>query len=348
MTDPLNGNRLALNDMHAAAGATFVESAGWWLPAHYGDPIGEHRAIRESAAVIDGSSSSRLLVTGPGSGGLVQRVFGDTIVELHEAEAIRAVALDDQGLVRDFAVVARTGTNSYLVLGAPGQRSKTAGRLRAAASPEMDARVDDRTETTCMVGLVGPEAAAVMSKYLSDGLPERLPGMHCIAFEALGFRALAIRISDTGEDGFAMMLAPGVARHTFESVRAAGVPLAGEIGRTIARVEACIPAFSPDLEFGLTPAEADLAGLVSAVGGPVRRMLSALLLDGEGDLPVGTPVTVGSTAIGEVRSCLRSPLLGSTIALGVVEAHHSLPGIMLEVAGRPARVVTKPFYRRRN
>lgn len=348
MTQPLNASRLALNEMHVAASATFAERDGWWLPAHYGDPIAEYGAIRASAAVIDRSASSRLLVTGAGSSDLLVRVFGDIVGELQEAEAIRAVALDDDGAVRDFTLVARTGANAFLLMGEPGQRRETTDRLREAISSDIDARVDDRTETTCLVGLVGPEAASVMSKYLSDGLADRLPGMHCIAFEALGFRSLAIRISDTGEDGFALMLAPGVARHTIESVRAAGVPLAGQVAQTIARVEACIPAFSPDLEVGLTPAEADLAGLVSAGSGPVRRMLSALLMDGQGELTSGVPITLGPTAVGEIRSSVRSPLLGSTIALGVVEAHYSLPGTTLEVAGRPATVVTKPFYRRRN
>ncbi len=348
MTQPPNVTRLTLHDMHAGAGATFAARDGWWLPAHYGDPVAEHRAIREAAAAMDRSFASRLLVTGKKSTELLRRVFGETIADIEESEATRAVTLDEQGAVRDFAVIARTGGASYLVMGEPGQRHETADRLRTATSAEWDARVDDRTETTCMVGLVGPEAASVMSKYLSDGLPDQVPGMHCVAFEALGFRALAIRISDTGEDGFALMLAPGVARHTIESVRAAGVPLVGAIAQTIARVEACIPAFSPDLEVGLNPAEADLAGLVTASSGPVRRMLSALAIDGEIETSTGAPITLGSTTVGEVRSCVRSPLPGSTIALGVVEAHHSLPGTVLEVAGRQARVVTKPFYRRRN
>lgn len=348
MTSAQNASRLVLNDMHVAAGATFAESTGRWLPAHYGDSLAEYGAIRGSAAAIDRSSTSRLLITGSDSGRLLTRIFGDTVGELHEAEVVRAVATNDGGMVRDFVLVARTGTNAFLVIGEPGQRRETVDRLRGAKSPDWDASVDDRTETTCLVGIVGPEATSVVSNYLSEGLADRVPAMHCVAFEALGFRSLAIRISDTGEDGFALMLAPGVARHAFESVRAGGVPLAGQHAQNIARVEACIPAFSPDLEVGLNPAEADLAGLVSAGSGPVRRMLSALVVDGDIEPATGVPITLGPTAVGEVRSSVRSPLLDSTIALGVVEARCSLPGTVLDVAGSPAKVVTKPFYRRRN
>lgn len=348
MTSPENASRLLLNDMHIAAGAAFVESCGWWLPAHYGDPLAEYGGIRGSAAAIDRSSTSRLLITGPDSGRLITRIFGDTVSELREAEVIRAVVVNDSGAVRDFVLVARTGANAFLVIGEPGQRGETVDRLRGGIPPDWDARVDDRTETTCLIGIVGPEAASVVSNSLSDGLADRVPGMHCVAFEALGFRSLAIRISDTGEDGFILMLAPGVARHAFESVRAGGVPLAGHHAQTIARVEACIPAFSPDLEVGLNPAEADLAGLVSAGSGPVRRMLSALVVDGDTEPATGVPITLGPAAVGEVRSSVRSPLLGSTIALGIVEARCSLPGTVLDIAGSPARVVTKPFYRRRN
>ncbi|HEY5475749.1 MAG TPA: glycine cleavage T C-terminal barrel domain-containing protein [Tepidiformaceae bacterium] len=347
MTEPPAAH-LLLHDMHLAAGATFAAYCGWSLPHDYGDAIAEYRAFRSSAAAVDRSFQSRLLVTGGESQALLVSVFGETIDELQEAEAIRTVALDNDGTVRDFAVVARTGAASFLIIGEPGQRQETARRLRDAILADWDVRVDDRTETTCLVGIVGPEAAMVVSNHLSDGLPDRVPGMHCVAFEALGFRSLAIRISDTGDDGFALMLAPGVARHAFESVRAAGVSLAGHAAQTVARVEACIPAFSPDLEVGLNPAEADLAGLVSGASGPVRRMLSAMRIGGDVAPATGVPITLGPTAIGEVRSSVRSPLLASTIALCVVEARQSLPGTVLDVAGSPTTVVTKPFYRRRN
>ncbi|MGH2633207.1 MAG: hypothetical protein ACRDG3_07340, partial [Tepidiformaceae bacterium] len=78
--------------------------------------------------LIDRSQRSRLLVTGTDASVVLGQVFAGYLDELEEARAVRAVALDQQGIIRDVAVVARTGAIAYLVIGEPGQRAETLGR----------------------------------------------------------------------------------------------------------------------------------------------------------------------------------------------------------------------------
>ena len=337
---------LALRELHAQAGAVFGVEQGWSLPMHYGEAGAEHAALRSGAAIVDRSQRSRFMVTGTDALDVLRAVFAGHVGELEEGRAMRTVALGDDGNIRDLVLIARTGGIAYLVTGEATQRFETLARMQAAVQPDWDASIGDRTETTCLIGLAGPAAQEMARQHLSDGLPARMQLLHTTTFEFHGFRTLAIRTSDTGEDGFELMLAPAVAQHVIETLRAAGAPLIGFVAQEMARVEACIPAFAPDLQPGLSPAEADLDVLLGIEAGREGRTLAALLFDGE-PVPAGTPILHHGTAVGEVRSCLRSSGLNATIGLGIIESRHAFPGQELDAKGVTAHVVMKPFLRRR-
>ncbi|MBI5947914.1 MAG: aminomethyl transferase family protein [Chloroflexi bacterium] len=346
MTTPARLYHLALRDLHAAAGARFEHRLGWSLPANFGDAGAEQAAIRGGAAILDRSHRSRFIVSGTDAGEVLSAAFAGRMEELEEGRAVRTVALDGQGLIRDVVLVARTGGIAYLVVGEPGQRFETFERLQVAVQPSWDARVDDRTETTCLIGVAGPGAARAVEANLAEALPARLQPLHIVTFEFHGFRSLAIRTSDTGEDGFEFMFAPAVAQHAIETLRAGGVPLAGDLAQEVVRVEACVPAFSPDLETGLTPAQAGLDALLEIPGGAGGRMLSAILLESDEVVAAGSLVRVRGQVAGEVRSCVRSAALDATIALAIVDSGSATPGTALDVAGHLATIVSKPFLRR--
>jgi aminomethyltransferase len=347
MTTPAPVYHLALRDLHAAAGASFSVASGWSLPVSYGDVPAEHEAVRSNAGVFDRSQRSRFLVTGTDAGDVLAAVFAGHVNELDEGRAMRTVALDAEGSIRDLVLIARTGGIAYMVSGEPGQRFETLARLQSAVAADFDARIDDRTESTVLLGLAGPNAAQVARDHLSDALPARLQSLHCVTFEFHGFRALAVRTSDTGEDGFEFMLAPAVAQHVIETLNAAGIRLVGHQALEIARVEACIPAFEPDLVPGLSPAEADLDVLLGVPGGRARRILSGVILDGE-PVATGTELQGEGQSVGDVRSCVRSPRLNATIALGIIHVRNAFPGTALRAGPSGATVVAKPFYRRRS
>jgi aminomethyltransferase len=339
---------LALRELHASAGATLARRHGWALPAHYGDLEREYRALREGAAVADRSHIGRLMVTGTDAGELLARTFASHVDELEEGRAVRSAWLDGRGRIGDLALIARTGGIAYMVEGEPSRRSETLERLREQEGEDWDVRLDDRTESTCLLSLAGPAAAGVVERHLSDALPARLPALGTVAFEFHGFRTLATRTSSTGDDGFEFMLAPAVAQHLLETLVQAGIPLAGDDAWEVARVEACVPAFEPDLEPGLTPAQAGLDLVLDIPGGDQSSILAGVILHADEPLPAGTAVTVDGQVCGQVRSCVRSPGLRATIALAVVDAARALPGTALDAGGVPGTIVAKPFYRRRS
>ncbi len=347
MTTPARRYHLALRSLHEGANAVFATRDGWSVPLHYGDARAEHAALRGQAVVFDRSQRSRILVAGTDAADVLVATFAGHVGELEEGRAMRTVALDADGTIRDLVLVARTGGISYLVSGEPGQRDETLERLRDHVGADYDVRIEDRTESTCLLGLAGPAATAVVAAHLSEGLPARLQTLHCTTFEFHGFRSLATRTSDTGEDGYELMLAPAVAQHVVGTLVGAGVRLVGAAALETARVEACIPAFAPDLETGLSPAEADLDVMLDLPAGRERWMLSAILIEGP-VMEAGTPVLAGGVRVGELRSCVASPTLGATVGLAVVEARVALPGVALDLDGTRATIVAKPLYRRRS
>ncbi|MEX0783143.1 MAG: glycine cleavage T C-terminal barrel domain-containing protein [Dehalococcoidia bacterium] len=337
---------LALKEIHAAAGASVAKRHGWLLPVHYGDMEREYHALREQAAVADRSHRSRIMVTGTDAAELLGAAFAGHPGELEEGRARRAVWLDGEGRIGDLVLIARTGGIAYLVAGEPARRFETVAQLQGARGADWDVRIDDRTESTCLLSLAGPRAAEVVERFLSDALPARLPTMMAAAFEFHGFRALAMRASATGDDGFEFMLAPAVAQHLIETLAQAGIVLAGDDALEVARVEACIPAFEPDLEPRLTPAQADLDVLLEVDGGDQSAILAGVILDGD-PVRTGTAISIDGRPVGQVRSCVRSPGLNATIGLALLDAANALPGTPLDASGIAGTIVAKPFYRRR-
>ena len=336
-----------LHETHRAAGATFEVHGGWSLPAHYGNPAAEYQALRTRAAVFDRSNRSRFLVTGTDAHVVLGRAFAGHAQELEEGRAMRAAALNEEGTIRDLALIARTGGIAYTVIGEPGQRFETLKRLQTAVGNDFEVQIDDRTQTTCLLGIAGPGTLDVMREHLAEGLPGRVEPMQCAAFQFHGFRGLAIRASDTGEDGFELMLAPAVAQHLTDTLRKAGVGLTGRTALESARVEACIPAFDPDLSTGISPAEADLDTVLGISAGAERRILSAVLFDTAEPLAPGTLLTRDGRIVGEVRSCVQAFGLNATAGLGIIDRHEALPGREFAAGASRVSVVAKPLYRRR-
>lgn len=346
MTSPAPVYQLALREFHAAAGATFGVHAGWSLPLSYTGAVAESEQLRSAAVTFDRSNRSRILVTGTDALDVLRAAFAGHIEDLDEGRAMRSVSVGADGNISDLVLIARTGAIAYFVSGEPGRRFETLALLQESVQSDFDVRIEDRTETTCLVGLAGPMAVQIVQEHLVEALPARLQPLHCVTFEFHGFRALAVRTSDTGEDGFEFLVAPAVAQHLLETLREAGVALAGLQMLEIARIEACVPAFEPDLSPGLSPAEADLDALLDVPGGREDRILSALLFENAVE-PAGSPLVVLGAEVGEVRSAVRSPGLNASIGLGILDVRYAFPGQTVQVGAQTATIVAKPFFRRR-
>jgi hypothetical protein len=80
------------------------------------------------------------------------------------------------------------------------------------------------------------------------------------------------------------------------------------------------------------------------VRGHAKKRLVQLAIDGDGDVPVGSPILSPETSaeVGTVTSRTRSPDGAGVIALGYVKYKLAAAGAELQAAGRPARITRAP------
>jgi glycine cleavage system aminomethyltransferase T len=125
--------------MHAELGATFAREAGWELPAVYGDPEAERRALRESVAIADVTPRGKIDVRG-------------------RIDAALPVGGDGE-------LVARISDTWALLLASPGPMGERAAKLETGAGGA--AMVTDVTHLYAGYVLAGPRLPEVLSRLTS-------------------------------------------------------------------------------------------------------------------------------------------------------------------------------------
>ena len=99
---------LALHEFHANSGARFTTLNDAEAVSDYGDPLAEHRALRESAGVLDLSFRSRLCLTGADRVRFLHGQVTNDVKRLRAGEGCYAALVTAKGkLQSDLYVYAR-------------------------------------------------------------------------------------------------------------------------------------------------------------------------------------------------------------------------------------------------
>jgi folate-binding protein YgfZ len=184
-----------------------------------------------------------------------------------------------------------------------------------------------------------------------------------------GHSALVVKASHTGEIGFDILIPSSAVQDVWDFILLKGgfhsISPFGFRALDSLRIEAGIPIYGQDvdetnmlLEVGLTDAVSFSKGCytgqeavaMATYRGHISKRLSGLVLPGDLVPAHGNTVKKDGKDIGIVTSALRSPTLGSVIALAYIKYGFFESGTSLEVqAGSdivPALVVDLPFYTR--
>jgi aminomethyltransferase len=347
--------RTALYDRHVAAGAKFVEFAGWELPVQYTGVRAEHMAVREGCGIFDVSHMGEIETSGPGALALLQRLLSNDVAALPVGGAQYSVLCRDGGGVLDDLFTYRLGAERFLTVTNAANHVRDLEWWRAHAGG-FDAQVRDRLDAYAMVAVQGPRAREVVQAISDSPLPARMTAAERMLG---GARVLVCGTGYTGEDGVELLLAPADAPPLWDELVRRGALPAGLAARDTLRIEACFHLYGADLSVERGPIEAGLgwcckeatgfigADAVRAVRerGPAEQLV-AFAIDGPGIARAGNPVVGG----GVVTSGTLSPLLGVGIGLAYVPAARAAVGTRLEIDVRgkirPATVRPKPLYRK--
>jgi folate-binding protein YgfZ len=338
--------------MTARAGAVFGDEAGWTMPLHYGDPDGEYRRAREGAALFDLSHRGKVELTGAEAVVFLHNLLTNDVKNLAYSHGCESFLCNVQARVLAYALVYRlkifddsafvSSHDAFWLDVDPGLGAKVAAHLDRHLISER-AEIADRTASFAHLHLAGPQAAALLAQ---DGITELSPRE--LMQNGFGAETVQFRRNDRlGVPGFDIACPAEKAAWYWDHWIGRGATPAGLRAEETLRVEAGVPVYGKDItegnlapEVGRTPQAISYTkgcylGQEPIVRlrdlGHVNRVLTGLRVEMNEPVPTGAKLWRDGKEVGLVTSSVRSPALGTVIALAYVRRGSSDPGTALEV-----------------
>ena len=339
----------------------------WWQYA-----VGEAKAIRETAGLIDASAFAKHVITGPGA-----EAFLDwfTTNKLPKPGRINLTyTLTEAGTTRsEYTIIRETPDHWVLVSAGALHAYDRDNLLKAVADKEAEfgrINVEDWTTRYGAFALAGPNARAILQELIVDPDPEtalsnkRFPWLSCRNIELGMCPVVAVRVAYTGELGWELHHPVEMQNYLFDRLVEAGkkhgMKLVGARAQNWLRQEKSYRAFGTELGRDATPLEGgldrfvdltkDFRGKAAMQKTGIRSTCVTVLIDGPSDAdPWGREALfVGDEKVGRLTSGGYSVAFGKSIGMGYVAPKHSAPGTKLKVLMQDQRwdaevVVDCPF-----
>lgn len=354
--------RLPLHDLHARLGARFVEAAGCGLPADYGAPAAEYRAVRERVGLIDRSERGKVEATGRDRAAFLHGMLSNDVKGLVPGQGCPAAFLDAHGKIVALLAVHCLADRLVLEMDRP-LVAPTLGALERFLISER-VEFEDASDTSGLLTLAGPAARTTVEKIVEQSLPDLPPGHH-VRIEVDGQDVRVVRNDEPGEEGYDLWASPAALPRLWERAVAAGAQPVGREAWNVLRVEAGVVRHGVDVDASTLVVEAPLEHAYSLskgcyIGQEViarvtyrghvnRKIVGFAFPDVRVPAP-GAAVLVDGREVGRVTSAVLSPALGRGLALGFLRREHWDTGTPVEVVGEAgvltAEVAALPFYRR--
>ena len=356
--------RTALFAQHEAAGAKFVDFAGWDMPIHYGSQLEEHHAVRQGAGMFDVSHMTPVDVRGDGATAWLRHLLANDVAKLKTlGKALYSCMLTEQGTVIDDLICYRMRDDWYRIVVNAGTTAKDVAWMQQQAPAGVS--VEPRHEL-CILAVQGPEAVAKAAPLLGEAGAAAAALKPFNAADAGDW--FVGRTGYTGEDGFEIIGPAQAIQILWDGLLQAGVRPCGLGARDTLRTEAGYSLYGHELTSDTTPIEAGLGWAVAdhKIGLIGKDTFIAQKQDGVSRKCIGFKMTGKSAPprerylifsgdesgreIGEVTSGTQSPSLGCGIGLGYVETAYAKAGTTIEIEIRnrrfPAEVVKRPIFRK--
>jgi glycine cleavage system aminomethyltransferase T/glycine/D-amino acid oxidase-like deaminating enzyme len=373
-----------------ALGCVFGEKAGWeranWFATneklgdarlrprgatgrHWSPAIGaEALATREAAGLFDFTSFGKLAVTGPGALGFLQGAC-DNDIDRPTGSVTYTQALDDRGgIVCDFTVTRLDPTRFFIVTGTAAGIHDQAW-LESHAPRDGSVVIEDVTRDHACLGLWGPRAREVLAVLTDDDIGKTaFPYMTARTIDVKGTPVLALRVTNVGELGWELYVAPERAGMLWDQLMDVGRPLGllpgGYRAADSLRLEKGYRAFGTDLTLEDTPDEAGLGFAVRLRKAPwfvgrdalrekrergLDRKLACLIVEDPLSVAIGgEPVRVDGLVAARVTTGGYGYAVQRSIAYAYLPLGLARPGVVgdVRISARwiPVTVTAEPLY----
>ena len=344
-------------ESNAAGGDASLRPRGWagekWSPAIEVEAL----AARESAALFDQSSFSKLEVLGPGALAFLERLCANRIDRPVGTVVYTQLLNARGGIEADLSVLRRTEDRFLLVTGTAFGTHDRAW-IEKHAPRDGSVYVNDVTSAYSCLCLWGPRARDVLQPLTKT--PLDFPYMSARELSVGDIPVLASRVTYVGELGWELYAPTEYGLRLWDTLSVEGVTPGGYRAIDALRLEKGYRAWASDLNAETTPIEAGLSFAVKldkgdfigrdALAGEPAHKLVCLVLEDPRAIALGSePVrTAAGEIVGRVTSGGFGYAVGASIALAYVPVAYAAPGtpVAVDIFGEwvPAEVRAEPLY----
>ncbi len=357
-----SAKKTPLYDRHAARGAVFGEIGGFFLPKSYGDPQGEAKAVRESAAVIDISDRGKLMLSGADHIKFLQGMITNDVKEKIPGTGAYAAILTPKGKMTSDMRVFKNEDSVYI--DTEPDMSANIEKLLCRFRLSYKAEIADVTEDYCVFHVCGPGCVELIESRLSANVKHMKEYDHRTCGEAI-----VMKVNRTGETGFDVLFENRSADKIWELlIENPPVPrLCGHEALETLRIEAGIPVYGKDMDISTIPIEAGIWNALDFekgcyVGqeviarikwrGRVNWHLAYFEMQQNGSALPGDTLWIDKKKVGRITSSTYSPSAGKNISIGYIRRGFSGFRGEISVGGKDqaektpnaVKIAEKPFY----
>jgi folate-binding protein YgfZ len=340
---PASARPLPLAGLHERLGAAFAPVDGFLVPARYGPPAEEYRALREGCGLVDRSWTGRLEVLGADRHRFLNAYVTCDVKSLAPGEGAYGFFTNPQGRILSDLVVLAHEDRLWLQLPA-GREEAIAAHLRKYVLAD---RVEVRGLAELLpLALVGPQAAAALG---SAELPPAGEWRH-VRSAVHGTEVALQRTGRLGAEAFTLWVSAAVARPLAELLL--GLPAvrpAGFEAMEILRAEAGIARFGQDFGPESFPQETgageaavsytkgcylgqEVVARIHYRGGVQKALRGLAFAAGAAPRP-GARLLFEGREVGTATTVVDSLVLGRPLGLAIVHRRAAAAGTRLDVEG---------------
>ena len=340
--------RTAFDRVQRELGCEFMDWEGWYWPNHFGDPEGEHRAVRERVGVWDESPLRKWHFSGPDAVAAADRIFTNDMLGLDRGQVRYAPFCDENGkMVGDGTVFKFTDDHAWVITALDSDLDHF-----QTVVGDLDVEIEPVTQDLPHVQLQGPLARETLAKVCdADVTSLRYFRFWPEQVKVGGVPCWVSRTGYSGELGYEIFCGPDDAEQLWNGLTGAGATPYGLAAVETIRIESALIFIGYDyFQHETDPFEMSLDKVIRLDGGdfhgkqalaetaknPPKRMVT-LVVEGDEVPEYGAEVTKEGEPAGTLTSPCASPTLGKVIGLAVLETRFAREGETLDVALGDAR-----------